>query len=79
MTTPKNGKMRTITAAPTVMELLKAQRAKQVLMRIDAGQKWRETNLVFTNAEGDILSYRTTKDENKQENAFMTFCKEFSD
>ncbi|MDO4983339.1 MAG: tyrosine-type recombinase/integrase [Eubacteriales bacterium] len=62
MTTPKNGKTRTITAAPTVMELLKAQKAKQVLMRIDAGQKWQETNLVFTNAEGGILSYRTTYD-----------------
>lgn len=31
-------------------------------MKLDAGQKWTQTDLVFTNATGGILSYRTTYD-----------------
>ena len=62
MTTPKNNKTRMITVAPTVMEFFKAQQAKQTLMKLDAGQKWTQTDLVFTNATGGILSYRTTYD-----------------
>lgn len=62
MTTPKNNKTRMITVAPTVMELFKAQLSKQTLMKLDAGQKWTQTDLVFTNATGGILSYRTTYD-----------------
>lgn len=35
---------------------------KQTLMRIDAGNRWTETNLVFTNETGGVLSYRTVYD-----------------
>ena len=60
--TPKNGKMRVIVLAPTVIELFKAQRAKQALMMMDAGKNWESHNLIFTNPTGGYLSYRTVYD-----------------
>ena len=59
--TPKNGKMRVIVLAPTVIELFKAQRAKQALM-MDAGKNWESRKLIFTNLTGGYLSYRTVYD-----------------
>ena len=60
--TPKNGKMRVIVLAPTVIELFKAQQMKQALMMLDAGKKWENNNLIFTNPTGGYLSYRTVYD-----------------
>ena len=60
--TPKNGKMRVIVLAPTVVELFQAQRSKQALMMLDAGKAWRNSNLIFTNPTGGYLSYRTVYD-----------------
>ena len=60
--TPKNGKMRVIVLAPTVVELFQAQRSKQALMMLDAGKAWRNNNLIFTNPTGGYLSYRTVYD-----------------
>ena len=60
--TPKNGKMRVIVLAPTVVELFQAQRSKQALMMLDAGKAWQNNNLIFTNPTGGYLSYRTVYD-----------------
>ncbi len=60
--TPKNGKMRVIVLAPTVIELFKAQQMKQALMMLDVGKKWENNNLIFTNPTGGYLSYRTVYD-----------------
>lgn len=60
--TPKNGKMRVIVLAPTVVDLFQAQRAKQALMMMDAGKDWENRNLIFTNPTGGFLSYRTVYD-----------------
>lgn len=60
----KNDRTRTIKPAPTVMNILKAQRAKQIEERFQAGEIWqgwqnekeRRTALVFLNEEGYHLS-----------------------
>ena len=59
---PKNNKPRTITAAPMVMKLLRAQRTKQAEQRLKAGELWEDRGLVFTNEVGGWLSYRTVYD-----------------
>lgn len=59
---PKNNKARTITPAPSVMKLLRAQRARQAEQRLKAGDLWENTGLVFTNEFGGYLSYRTVYD-----------------
>jgi integrase len=57
----KNDKPRTLTISPSVVRLFKFQKQKQLLMEASATE-WEKTNLVFTNAKGGILSYRTVYD-----------------
>lgn len=59
LVSPKNGKVRRITPAPSVMDMLKTQRKRQVEWRIKAGQLWEDTDLVFTNEIGHNLSAQT--------------------
>ena len=62
-TTPKNGKSRIVAIAPSVVELFRQQRKKQEDTKREAGSAWNNKyNLVFTNAIGDVLSYRTVYD-----------------
>lgn len=57
---PKNGKSRKITPAPSVMTVLKNERAKQAANKARAGSSWdNPLNLVFTNEEGHNLSAQT--------------------
>ena len=76
MSSPKNGKARTITPAPSVMKLLKDQQFKQLEQRFQMGEHWKEKvmlfstsadaerpyDLVFRNETGGVLSYRTVYD-----------------
>ena len=55
---PKNDRSRTLAISPTVVRLFKDQKQKQLLME-SATSDWQKTNLVFTNAKGGVLSYRT--------------------
>ena len=51
---PKNGKARTITPAPSVLAALKAQKRLQTAARIKAGPLWNNAyNLVFTTETGE--------------------------
>ena len=59
---PKNGKPRCLTLAPTVVKQFRLQRLRQNAMRMEAGSLWEERNLIFTNAVGYYLSYRTIYD-----------------
>lgn len=53
---PKNGKSRTLTVATSVINALKAQRHRQIEMRLKAGQIWSNPHdLVFTLADGSIV------------------------
>lgn len=58
---PKNGKSRLISVAPSVMELLKDQLAHQEELRQQAGAAWEESHLVFTDAFGRHLSPVTVR------------------
>ena len=50
---PKNGKSRTLTPAPLVLDALKAQKRMQTAARIKAGPLWDNAyNLVFTTETG---------------------------
>lgn len=62
ITTPKNGKPRTITPAPWVMKLLRSQKVRQAEQRLRVGPSWEDTGMVFTNETGGYLSYRTVYD-----------------
>ena len=54
---PKNGKSRTITPAPSVLKNLKEQRRRQAEMQIKAGPLWDNPHgLVFTNQIGGPLN-----------------------
>lgn len=56
----KNSRSRIITAAPSVMTLLKKQKNQQAQMRLLAGQDWKNPwDLVFTNDFGGNLSHFT--------------------
>jgi len=56
----KNGKGRTITAAPSVMAVLKKQKTRQAQMRLAAGPAWENKDgLVFTNEFGGHLAHFT--------------------
>ncbi len=55
----KNDKPRTITPAPYVMQVLKAHQAKQLRIRLRAGELWEDSNLVFTNDTGRHLARQT--------------------
>lgn len=59
---PKNGKIRLLTPAPWVMGLLQEQKRRQTDFRMNAGDAWINTGFVFTNENGDRLSYRTVYD-----------------
>lgn len=59
---PKNGKPRQLTLAPSVVKLFLLQKLRQNSLRANAGDMWIERGLVFTNAIGDYLSYRTIYD-----------------
>lgn len=59
---PKNNKARVLTLAPSVVRLFRLQKIKQNGMRAKAGGLWQEKNLVFSNAVGSYLSYRTVYD-----------------
>lgn len=55
--TLKNDKPRALTVAPSVLEVLKEQRAQQRLWKMAAGSVWENTeDLVFTNEIGGHLS-----------------------
>lgn len=54
--TPKNGKSRIIAPAPSVLSILKAQKRRQLEMRLKAGPLWNNSeNLVFTLEDGSPL------------------------
>ena len=55
----KNGKTRTITPAPWVVQMLKAHRVRQTEDRLRAGPVWSDTGLVFTNELGEHLVFST--------------------
>lgn len=58
--TPKSGKGRTILPAPIVMDVLKQEKQKQLVERVQAGEMWSNPfNLVFTDALGKNLVRRT--------------------
>lgn len=59
LVTTKNSKVRTITAAPYVMERLKHRKVEQAKQRLYAGPLWRQSELVFTDAEGKHLTKST--------------------
>lgn len=57
LTSPKNGKSRTIAAAPFVMKCLKRQKVKQAEWRLKAGEAWQNPDdLVFTDEIGGHLT-----------------------
>lgn len=55
----KNSKGRTITAAPSVIAMLKKHRARQLRDRLRAGPVWQDNGLVFCNEAGEHLSPNT--------------------
>lgn len=57
-TSPKNGKCRTLTPAPSVMKLLRKHRAEQNERKLKVGKLWEDTGLVFTNELGGNLSHK---------------------
>lgn len=59
---PKNGKSRTLTLAPSVLQLFRLQKLHQNGLRVEAGELWEEHNMVFSNQVGGYLSYRTVYD-----------------
>lgn len=59
LVSPKNGKGRRITPAPSVLEVLKVQWRRQAEWRLKAGPMWEDTNLVFTDELGHNLSAQT--------------------
>lgn len=63
---PKNNKSRTLTPAPYVMKLLRAQKVHQTEQKLMAGPAWEDTGLVFTNEFGRYISYRALYDSFKR-------------
>lgn len=55
----KNGKGRTITAAPFVMDVLRRHKVQQAEMRLKAGPLWQDNDFVFCNEIGERLSPNT--------------------
>lgn len=55
----KNGKGRTITAAPFVVDVLRRHKVQQAEMRLKAGSLWQDNNFVFCNEIGERLSPNT--------------------
>ena len=63
---PKNNKSRTLTPAPYVMKLLRAQKIRQAEQKLMTGPAWEDTGLVFTNEFGRYVSYRALYDSFKR-------------
>ena len=55
----KNSKVRTITAAPFVMERFTHQRIEQAKQRLLAGPLWQQSDLVFTGTTGAPITKPT--------------------
>jgi integrase len=56
ITYPKTGhSLRQIALEPALVELLQAHKATQERRRIEAGDEWRETGLVFTRCDGTAI------------------------
>ena len=55
LTSTKSGKVRKITPAPYVMQLLRRQKSRQAEWRLRAGPAWEDQDLVFTNELGGYL------------------------
>ncbi|MCI2106917.1 MAG: site-specific integrase [Intestinimonas sp.] len=55
----KNDKSRTITAAPWVMQILRAHKARQAEQRLKMGEFWEDSGLVFTDERGHHLAIHT--------------------
>jgi len=62
----KNGKGRTITAAASVVKLLKKHRTQQIEARLKAGPLWQDRGFVFCNEVGDHLAPSTVYHEYKR-------------
>jgi len=62
----KNGKGRTITAAASVVKLLKKHRTQQIEARLKAGPLWQDKGFVFCNEVGEHLSPSTVYHEYKR-------------
>lgn len=59
---PKSGKARTLTPAPSVMLELKAQRRRQYEMQLQVGPEWDNVHgLVFTSATGGPLKQKSVR------------------
>lgn len=59
---PKNGKSRVITPAPSVLAALKEQRRRQAEMQLKAGAEWGNPHgLVFTSEKGGPLEHWTVE------------------
>lgn len=56
LVSPKNGKIRTVAAAPKVMEHLRHRKAEQAKQHLMAGPAWEDSNLVFTDELGKHLT-----------------------
>lgn len=66
LVSPKNGKGRTVTPAPSVMGLLKNQRKRQAEDQLKAGPLWHGDGFVFTDALGQHLSPNTVYESFKR-------------
>lgn len=62
----KNGRDRTITAAPFVIEVLKRHKAEQAKERLKAGPLWQDKDFVFCNEMGERISPHTLYDNFKK-------------
>lgn len=56
---PKNGKPRTISPAPFVLDILKEQRKEQAANKLKAGPVWENAGYVFTNEIGQHIKRQT--------------------
>lgn len=56
LVSPKNGKIRTVAAAPKVMEHLRHRKAEQAKQHLMAGPAWEDSDLVFTDELGKHLT-----------------------
>lgn len=56
---PKNGKTRTVTPAPFVLDVLRQQQARQAEWKQAAGECWEDTGFVFSNELGHHLNPST--------------------
>lgn len=62
----KNGKSRTIVAAPTIIDLLRKHRVQQNEERLKAGSLWHNNGFVFCDEVGERISPHTVYDNYKK-------------